>query len=207
MRARLARSGALTRALGRQGRLAVSAAVAVLLVAGCTSGADEDQGDESRQLPPEARQVDDDDRAPAFPRRTGERVLVETGGEGVNAWEVHAQPSELGLCLQILVPERGRELSCDFEVPQLRDIGQMAFVDDRDGSSFQVVAGPVVDYAMTVRLKFARGEAVDVAPVEPMPRSGQDFYAVDVSGRGPLTAVIALDRAGRIIQRLTPTTQ
>ncbi len=205
MCARHARSGVLTRPVERRGRLVASATAVVLLVTGCTSGADQDHG-ESRQPPAEARQVHDDDRAPAFPRRTGQRVLVETGGEGVDAWEVHAQPSELGLCLQILVPERGRELSCDFEVPQLRDIGQMAFADDRDGSSFQVVAGPVVDYAATVRLKFARGAAVEVAPVEPMPRSGQDFYAVDVSGRGPVTAVIALDRAGRIIQRLRAAT-
>jgi len=207
VRTRHARSWILTRPVERRGHLVAAASAAVLIFASsCSSAADEDQGAENQPQPPGAQQVRDDDRPPAFPRRTGERVLVETGGEGADAWEVHAQPSELGMCLQILVPERGRELSCDFEVPRLRQIGQMVFTDDRGGSSFQVVAGPVVDYAVTVRLQFARGEAVDVAPVEPMPRSEQDFYAVEVSGRGPVTAVVALDRAGRTIQRLTPAT-
>lgn len=189
-----------TRPVRGRGRLVAATAAVLLLATGCTSG-DDNGTDEGRQ-PSAGAEVQDDDRPPGFPRRTGQRVLVETGGEGADAWQVHAQPSELGLCLEILVPERGRELSCDFEVPAVRDIGQMAFIDDRGGSSFQVVAGPVVDYARTVRLEFGGGEPVEVAPVEPMPRSGQDFYAVDASGRGPVTAVVALDRAGRTIQRL-----
>ena len=69
-----------------------------------------------------------------------------------------------------------------------------------------MVAGPVVDYASTVRLEFARGAAVEVAPVEPMPRSEVDFYAADVSGRGPVETVVAVDRAGRTIGRLAPDT-
>jgi len=44
------------------------------------------------------------------------------------------------------------------------------------------------------------------ASVEPMPRSEVDFYAADVSGRGPVETVVAVDRAGRTIGRLAPDT-
>jgi len=188
----------------RRGRGTVLVTVAGLaLVAACTGGA----ADGGTGAEPGAQRsvAPDDDRPPELPRRTGPRV-VESGGVGTDAWQVHAQPSELGLCVEILAPERGRELGCDFEVPAVRDIGQLAFADARNSASFRVVAGPVVDYASTVRLEFARGAAVEVAPVEPMPRSEVDFYAADVSGRGPVETVVAVDRAGRTIGRLAPDT-
>lgn len=137
---------------------------------------------------------------PAFPRRTGDRVQVASGGVGEDAWEVFAQPSELGMCLQILAPERGEDTSCGFEVPRRYDIAQLTFEDHR-GADLRVVAGQVVDFAASVRLEFRRGEPVEVAPVAGPASTPTHFYAAQVTGRRPLTAVVALDKAGRTIQR------
>jgi len=71
----------------RRGRGTVLVTVAGLaLVAACTGGA-ADGGTEpgaQRSVAP------DDDRPPELPRRTGPRVLVESGGVGTDAWQVHA---------------------------------------------------------------------------------------------------------------------
>lgn len=171
---------------------------AVLALTGCSGSGDDEPVDPGTEAFQErAAQVA---APPAFPRRTGERVQVASGGVGADAWEVFAQPSELGMCLQILVPERGEDTSCGFGVPRRHDIAEMIF-EDRRGADLRVVAGPVVDFAASVRLEFRRGEPVEVAPVAAQAATPTHFFAAQVTGRHPLTAVVAVDKAGRTIQR------
>ncbi len=184
---------------------AVSVAVAaVLALTGCSGSGDDEVADPSADaFRQRAAQVA---APPAFPRRTGDRVQVAGGGAGEDAWKVFAQPSELGMCLQILVPERGEDTSCGFGVPRQHDIAHMTF-EDRRGADLRVVAGPVVDFAASVRLEFRRGEAVEVAPVAAQAQTRTHFFAAQVTGHPPLTAVVAIDKAGRTIQRRVVPTQ
>ncbi len=171
---------------------------AALMLAGCSAGGDDGvAGPTGEAFRQRTAQVS---APPAFPRRTGERVQVAAGGTGEDAWEVYAQPSELGMCLQILVPARGEDTGCGFEVPRRHDIGHLLFEDHR-GSPLRIVAGPVVDFAAGVRLEFRHGEPVEVAPLAARGRTPTHFYAAQVPGRAPLRAVVAVDKAGRTIQR------
>lgn len=85
-------------------------------------------------------------------------------------------------------------------MPRRHDIAQLTF-DDPRGTGLRVVAGPVVDFAASVRLEFRRGEPVEVDPVAGDARTPTHFYAAQVTGHAPLTAVVAIDKAGRTIQR------
>ena len=131
----------------------------------------------------------------SFPRRTGPLETVSKGGSADFTWTLLSQPSEAGTCLEAHDSTQRRTTGCGYDVPRGHDIGYLL----HKAPGRVVVAGVVSDKVAAVRLIFARGADVRVQPTGTLTRSLA--YAVEVSPPRQLTGVIALDAAGREVER------
>lgn len=131
----------------------------------------------------------------SFPRKTGPLETVTEGGTADFTWRLLSQPSEAGTCLEVHDSTQRRTTGCGYDVPRRHDIGYLL----HKAPGRVVVAGVVSDKVAAVRLMFARGADVRVQPIGTLARSRA--YAVEVSPPRQLTGVIALDAAGREVER------
>jgi hypothetical protein len=131
----------------------------------------------------------------SFPRRTGPLEEVTEGGSGNFTWKLLSQPSAAGTCLEVHDSTGRRTTGCGYDVPRRHDIGYLV----HKSPGRVVVAGVVSAKVAAVQLRFARGADVRVQPTGELSRSLA--YAVEVSPPRQLTGVIALDAAGREVER------
>lgn len=174
--------------------LAVALA-AVVLLAACSSGADDET--EAGVVPDATPSTEA--AGELLPERIGDPVTVESGGEDGAGWEVTAQDSVEGTCI-LVDDELDRQTeACGFDVPELHAVGYF----DHTGveGSPQVVAGVVTSDAGSVRLELEGGEVVEVAPLELEGRFPAALFAVKVTGRPPVVAVVAVGPDGAELER------
>lgn len=165
---------------GRLARLVALFLVVVPLVSCASGGADDEASTDG-----------------AF-ERLGEPSRIAQMGEGRGQFELVAQDSAEGPCLEVHDAVDERTVGCGFDIPELHDVGFFTH-DGPDG--LVVVAGAVSTDTLLVRI-----DLVGAAPlaVEPVPAPGElavGFFGGALPEGSELEAVTAIDAAGAELER------
>ncbi len=134
-----------------------------------------------------------------MPVLVGAGALVARGAAGNLTWEVHARPSDAGLCIEVRDSEGGRSLGCGFGVPDLHPVGFLIH-RTRDGRQL-LLAGPIASRAATLRLELVGGERLNGAPFPREVVPGARVFVADLTGRPSILSVEAFDGSGVTLGR------
>lgn len=165
----------------------------LVLVTGCT---DQDGTTDDGDASPRRR------AEPAFPERTAEPVIVSSGRNGSVAWELVAQDSAEGACLELRIDGGEGTEGCGFEVPERHDVA--FFVTDGDANG-TFVAGAVAPGVAAVRLEHEGGAPVEAQPVGEDAGLASDFFVATLPAGSRLDAVVALGEGDDVLERRSAT--
>lgn len=135
---------------------------------------------------------------------TGPRVAVASGGTEDSTWELIVYRSQAGLCVDVVTTGRGSGGGCSHEGLSGRALlGGLGGTRRPDGGIAQFVSGPARKDVAQVRVTFETGAPLLVPPVGADAGFRVNFYATEIPECRSVTAIVALDAAGRELDRLT----